>query len=183
MVFSWLFRGPHFGQILLVLALEKFSVTVSLRPRCAQVRDPTPRTPKKSKKRSNQHPSPNVKNFPRFQPQIWPEIITSRDAKSTCFKGSRTSCDVISFRIFGPNFGRKRSHHVMDASCRKKVRKAHYLVLLFLGFGVLSRKTSKLPRILCPGRTHKILERKDRVGTKTLPKLICNRFRSGKFAR
>ena len=64
----------------------------------------------------SQHPSPNVKNFPRFEPQIWPEIITSRDAESTCFEGSRTSCDVINFRIFWPNFGRKRSHHVMDAS-------------------------------------------------------------------
>ena len=36
----------------------------------------------------SQHPSPTVKNFPRFQPQIWPEIITSRDAESTYFKGS-----------------------------------------------------------------------------------------------
>ena len=66
----------------------------------------------------SQHPSPNVKNFPGFQPQVWPEIITSRDAESTCFKGSRTSCDVIIFRNVWPNFGRKRSHHVVDASCR-----------------------------------------------------------------
>ena len=43
--------------------------------------------------------------------------ITS-DAESACFEGSRTSCDVIMFGIFGPHFGRKRSHHVMDASCR-----------------------------------------------------------------
>ena len=64
----------------------------------------------------SQHPSPNVKNFPRFEPQIWPEIITSRDAESTCFKGSRTSCREKTFRICWPNFGRKRSHHVMDAS-------------------------------------------------------------------
>ena len=63
----------------------------------------------------SQHPSPNVKNFPRFEPQIWPESITSRDAENTCFKGSRTSCDVIIFGIFFPNFGRKISHHVMDA--------------------------------------------------------------------
>ena len=28
-------------------------------------------------------------------------MITSRDAESTCFKGSRTSCDVIIFGIFG----------------------------------------------------------------------------------
>ena len=70
----------------------------------------------------SQHPSPNVKNFPRFEPQIWPEIITSRDAESTCFKGSRTSCDVIIFGIFWSNFGRKRSHHVMDACCRFMVQ-------------------------------------------------------------
>ena len=34
------------------------------------------------------------------KPQIWLEIITSRDAKSTCFKGSRTSHDVIDLGIF-----------------------------------------------------------------------------------
>ena len=50
----------------------------------------------------SQHPSPNVKTFCNFEPQIWPEIITSRDAESTCFKGSRTSCDVIIFGIFWP---------------------------------------------------------------------------------
>ena len=66
----------------------------------------------------SQHPSPNVKNFPLFEPQIWPEIITSRDADGTCFKGSRTLCREIIFGIFGANFGQKRSHHVMDASCR-----------------------------------------------------------------
>ena len=51
----------------------------------------------------SQHLSPNVKTFCNFEPQIWPEIITSRDAESTCFKGSRTSCDVISFGIFWLN--------------------------------------------------------------------------------
>ena len=66
----------------------------------------------------SQHPSPNVKSFCNFEPQIWPEIITSRDAESTCFKGSRTSCDVIKFGLFWPNFGQKSSHHVMDASRR-----------------------------------------------------------------
>ena len=66
----------------------------------------------------SQHPSPNVKTLCNFEPRIWPEIITSREAESTCFKGSRTSCDVITLGIFVPNFGRKRSHHVMDASCR-----------------------------------------------------------------
>ena len=39
---------------------------------------------------------PNVKTLGSFEPQIWPEIITSR-AESACFKGSRTSCDVIVF--------------------------------------------------------------------------------------
>ena len=66
----------------------------------------------------SQHPSPNVKTFCKFEPLIWLEIITSRDAKSACFKGSRTSCREIIFGIFWPNFGQKRSHHVMDASCR-----------------------------------------------------------------
>ena len=66
----------------------------------------------------SQHPSPNVKTFCKFEPQIWLEFITSRDAKSACFKGSRTSCREIFFGIFWPSFGRKRSHHVMDASCR-----------------------------------------------------------------
>ena len=68
----------------------------------------------------SQHPSPNVKTFCKFEPQIWLEILTSRDAKSACFKGSRTSTREIIFGIFWPNFGQKRSHHVMDASCRQK---------------------------------------------------------------
>ena len=68
----------------------------------------------------SQHPSPNVKTFCKFEPQIWLEIITSRDAKSACFKGSRTSCREIVLGIFWPNFGWKRSHHVMDASCRTR---------------------------------------------------------------
>ena len=51
--------------------------------------------------------------------RIWPEIITSRDAqKYLFFQGSRTSCDVIIFGNYWPNFGQKRSHHVMDAFCR-----------------------------------------------------------------
>ena len=53
----------------------------------------------------SQHPSPNVKTFWKFEPQIWLEFITSRDAKSACFKGSRTSCREIIFGIFWPNFG------------------------------------------------------------------------------
>ena len=52
----------------------------------------------------SQHPSPNVKTFCNFEPQIWLEIITSRDAKSACFKGSRTSCREIIFGIFWPKF-------------------------------------------------------------------------------
>ena len=64
-----------------------------------------------------QHPSPNVKNLCTFELQIWLEIITSRDAKSTCFKGSQTSCTEIFSGVFWPKFGRKRPHHVMDADC------------------------------------------------------------------
>ena len=66
----------------------------------------------------SQHPSPDVKTFCNFEPRIWLEIITSRDAQSACFKGSRTSCREIIFGIFWPKFGQKNSHHVMDASCR-----------------------------------------------------------------
>ena len=33
----------------------------------------------------SQHPSPNVKTLCNFEPQIWREMITSRDAESTCF--------------------------------------------------------------------------------------------------
>ena len=55
----------------------------------------------------SQHPSPNAKTFCKFEPQIWLEIITSRDAKSACFKGSKTSCREIIFGIFWPIFGGK----------------------------------------------------------------------------
>ena len=48
----------------------------------------------------SQHPSPNVKTFYQFEPQIWLEIITSLDAKSACFKASRTSCREIIFGVF-----------------------------------------------------------------------------------
>ena len=52
-----------------------------------------------------------------LQTLCWPEMIIPRDAESTCFKGSRASCEVMIFwGIFWPNFGQKRSHHVMDAS-------------------------------------------------------------------
>ena len=70
-------------------------------------------------KMGSQHPSPDVKTLCNFEPLIWPEIITSRDAESACFKGSRTSCREIIFGILSQKFGQKRSHHVMDASCRK----------------------------------------------------------------
>ena len=53
-----------------------------------------------SQNMGSQHPSPNVKTLCNFEPQIWPEIITSRDAERTCFKGSRTSCDVIIFDLW-----------------------------------------------------------------------------------
>ena len=89
----------------------------------------------------SQHPSPNVKSFCNFKPHIWPEVITSHDAESTCFKDSRTSCDVISFGIFGPNFGRKRSHHVMDASCRK---------MTVMKFRTLRKKKGSSSTGMCP---------------------------------
>ena len=62
----------------------------------------------------SQHLSPNV----NFEPQIWPETITSRDAESTCFKGSRTSCDVINFVTFWPNFAGKDTF--WPIFCRKR---------------------------------------------------------------
>ena len=65
----------------------------------------------------SQHPSPNVKNPLRIRAGNWLEIITSRDAESACFQGSQTSCTEIISGVFLPKFGRKRSHHVMDASC------------------------------------------------------------------
>ena len=39
-----------------------------------------------------------------FETQIWLEMITSRDAKSACFKGSQTSCTEIVSCIFLPKF-------------------------------------------------------------------------------
>ena len=53
---------------------------------------------------SSQHQSPNVKTFCNFEPQIWPEMITSHNAKRACFKGSRTSCDVINCWLFWAKF-------------------------------------------------------------------------------
>ena len=47
-----------------------------------------------------QHPSHNVKTLCNFEIRIRPEMITSRDAENTCFKGSGTSCDVIIFGFF-----------------------------------------------------------------------------------
>ena len=52
----------------------------------------------------SQHPSPNVKTLCNFQPQTWLEIITSRDAKSACFQGSRMSCDLIILGVFWGKF-------------------------------------------------------------------------------
>ena len=77
----------------------------------------------------SQHPSPNVKTLCTFEPQIWPEVISHHVMPKvlTCFKGSRASCDVIIFGIFGPNFGKKISHHVMDASCDVRTLYAHIM--------------------------------------------------------
>ena len=54
----------------------------------------------------SQHPSPNVKNPLRIRAANWLGIITSRDAKSTCFKGSQTSCTEI---ISGENLAPKKT--------------------------------------------------------------------------
>ena len=48
--------------------------------------------------------------------------------QSVCFKGSQTSCTEIICCVFLPRFGRKISHHVMDACCwvplhEKRVRR------------------------------------------------------------
>ena len=52
------------------------------------------------------------KTLCNFDPQILPEIITSRYAQSACFKGSRTSCDVIMSGVLGSLFGREMSRHL-----------------------------------------------------------------------
>ena len=58
------------------------------------VEDPCPTGRSPGPKMGSQHPSPNMKKLCNFEPQIWPEIITSRDAHSLCFKGFKKSCDV-----------------------------------------------------------------------------------------
>ena len=78
----------------------------------------------------SQHLSPHVKTLCNFEPQIWPDMITSRDAESTCFKGSRTSCDVINFgHLFWPNFGQKRSRD----GCFLLIRRAVFAVQCIVG--------------------------------------------------
>ena len=62
--------------------------------------------------------TPNVKTLCNFEPQIWPEMITLRDAESACFKGPRTSCDVIIFGVLGLNFGKSMSIGVLWAGLR-----------------------------------------------------------------
>ena len=57
-----------------------------------------------------QHPSPNVKTICNFEPQIWPEPITSCNAEGTCFKGSRTSCEVIFFWRFLVQVSARKDH-------------------------------------------------------------------------
>ena len=56
----------------------------------------------------SQHPSPNVKNLLRIRAANWLEIITSRDAKSTCFQGSQTSCPEIISGVFFAKIWPKR---------------------------------------------------------------------------
>ena len=58
----------------------------------------------------------NVKNPLRIRAVNWLEILTSRDAKSTCFKAPGRHVQKSFLYIFWPKFGRKIPHHVMDAS-------------------------------------------------------------------
>ena len=97
----------------------------------------------------SQPPSPNVKTLCSFEPQIWPEILTSRDAESTCFKGSRTSCDVMILGIVGQIFGRKKKITPRDG-CFLPIRVLcgdFKITLLFRNFPVpapvLSRKSCR----------------------------------------
>ena len=69
-------------------------------------------------KLGRQHPSPNVKTPCSFELLIWPEIITSRDAESTCFKAQGRHVMWWMLGNFWPNFGQKRSYHVMDVLSR-----------------------------------------------------------------
>ena len=74
----------------------------------------------------SQHPSPNVKTFCNFTPQIWPEIITSRDAESTWFEGSRPSCDEITLGNFWANFWPEKLTSRDGCSCRSIGKRAEY---------------------------------------------------------
>ena len=65
----------------------------------------------------SQHPSPDVKNPREFRAEFWLEIITSRDAKSACSRGSKASCLWQFLALFLGIFCRRTSHHVMEASC------------------------------------------------------------------
>ena len=103
-------RGVSTPSFKEVLGLSRWSIAVSFHCKLGWFA-----------RMGSQHPSPNVKNLCTFELQIWLEIITSRDAKSTCFKGSQTSCTEIISGVFWPKFGRKRSHRVMDAACWKKL--------------------------------------------------------------
>ena len=57
--------------------------------------------------------SPNVRTFCNFEPQIWLEMITSRDVPKVLVLKAQIRLVMRSFLAF---FDRKRSHHVMDAS-------------------------------------------------------------------
>ena len=94
----------------------------------------------------SQHPSPNVKTFCNFEPQTWPEMITSRDAESTCFEGSRTSCDVIYFWHFLGQIVAGKDHITWWMLPADKTLSLGYVVFEFalsLPLGVV------LPNILC----------------------------------
>ena len=69
----------------------------------------------KSPNLGSQHPSPNVKTPCSFEPKIWLEIITSRDAKSACFKGSKTSCLKQFSALFSAIFDEGQITHLICA--------------------------------------------------------------------
>ena len=68
----------------------------------------------------SQNPSPDVKTLCILEPQVWPELITSRDVESTCYKGSRTAIASASYRIEKPRIpenrrkiGKKRGNSII----------------------------------------------------------------------
>ena len=128
----------------------------------------------------SQHPSPNVKKLRKFETQIWLEIITSRDAKSACFKGSQTSCTELISCFFGPKFGRKRSHHVMDACCWwNDSREAESIRSANLRIDPASRESGHLRALLRKGTRMMLLlgEKKRKLKERETSQMQSNQVR------